>query len=186
MGAYLSNFEPQAVGGDRIGILQIGWPQPAKNLGIESRDGLSVDPCRGISTASRHLASLLSLSQGRWLPALTAYRRLSEPEYLGRLRPEDIRFSKNLRRYVEEVVHQPYQPKTMYAFWRFDERITAERFMQMVEKRSGVKLWMGQQGFGYVICIPAADLEEKRQKQGVIEKETGLQALSVQQQRSPT
>ena len=94
LAAHLSNFEPGAVDGDGLGILQLAWPRPAKNLGIESEEILLGDPCLNISTGSRHLASLLAQSHGKWVPALAAYRRRSEPAYLGRLGPKTFAFPK--------------------------------------------------------------------------------------------
>ena len=186
MAAYLSNFDPQVVSDSGAGILNVGWPRPAKRLGIEEQEVLTRDACANISAGARHLASLLAESQGQWVPALVAYRRHVAPDYLGRIRPEDLDFSRELRRHVQEIIRQPYQPKTMYAFWEFDEQITARRFMKMVQHQSGVQLWMRQQGFSYVIYIPAADPQEKDRKLQLIEQETGLQAVLTFREDAPS
>jgi soluble lytic murein transglycosylase-like protein len=186
MAAYLSNFDPEVVSDSGAGILNVGWPRPAKRLGIEEQETLTRDACANISAGARHLASLLAESQGQWVPALVAYRRHVAPAYLGRIRPEDLDFSRELRDHVQEVIRQPYQPKTMYAFWEFDEQITARRFMKMVQNQSGVQLWMRQQGFSYVIYIPAADPQEKDRKLQLIEQETGLQAVLTFREDAPS
>ena len=72
---------------------------------------------------------------------------------------------------------QPREKQTMYPFWRFDERRIAEDFIVKIQKRTGVDLTLGQEGYRYVIYIPAAGEEEKRQKADLIERETGIIGL---------
>lgn len=72
---------------------------------------------------------------------------------------------------------QPREKQTMYPFWRFDERRTAEDFMAKTQKRTGVDLTLGQEGYRYVIYIPAASEEEMRQKAELIKRETGIIGL---------
>ena len=72
---------------------------------------------------------------------------------------------------------QPRDKQTMYPFWRFDERRTAEDFIVKIQKRTGVDLTLGQEGYRYVIYIPAASEEEKRQKADLIKRETGIIGL---------
>ena len=71
----------------------------------------------------------------------------------------------------------PLEKQTMYPFWWFDERTTAEDFKIKIKKRTGVDLIVGQEGYRYVIYIPAASEEEKRQKADLIEQETGIIGL---------
>ena len=83
---------------------------------------------------------------------------------------------------VEQMVQdvsktQPRGKQTMYPFWRFDERRIAEDFIVKIQKRTGVDLTLGQEGYRYVIYIPAAGEEEKRQKADLIERETGIIGL---------
>ncbi|MFH1935125.1 MAG: hypothetical protein ABIN18_26600 [Pseudomonadota bacterium] len=73
--------------------------------------------------------------------------------------------------------NHPFDKQTMYPFWRFDERRTAEDFMAKIEKRTGVDLTLGQEGYRYVIYIPAASEEEKREKAELIKRETGIIGL---------
>jgi len=73
---------------------------------------------------------------------------------------------------------QPREKQTMYPFWRFDERRTAEDFMAKTQKRTGVDLTLGQEGYRYVIYIPAASEEEKREKAELIKRETGIIGLN--------
>ncbi|MBL7205538.1 MAG: hypothetical protein ISS63_14615 [Desulfobacteraceae bacterium] len=72
---------------------------------------------------------------------------------------------------------QPRGKQTMYPFWRFDERRIAEDFIVKIQKRTGVDLTLGQEGYRYVIYIPAAGEEEKRQKADLIKRETGIIGL---------
>jgi len=67
--------------------------------------------------------------------------------------------------------------QTMYPFWRFDERRIAEDFIVKIEKRTGVDLKIGEEGYRYVIYIPAAGEEEMRQKAELIKRETGIIGL---------
>jgi len=71
----------------------------------------------------------------------------------------------------------PFDKQTMYPFWRFDERRIAEDFIVKIEKRTGVNLTLGQEGYRYVIYIPAAGEEEMRQKAELIKRETGIVGL---------
>jgi len=73
--------------------------------------------------------------------------------------------------------NHPFDKQTMYPFWRFDERTTAEDFKIKIAKRTGVNLIIGQEGYRYVVYIPAASEEEKRQKADLIEGETGIVGL---------
>ena len=83
---------------------------------------------------------------------------------------------------VKQVVQdisktQPRDKQTMYPFWRFDERRIAEDFIVKIEKRTGVDLKIGEEGYRYVVYIPAVSEEEKRQKAELIERETGIIGL---------
>lgn len=64
--------------------------------------------------------------------------------------------------------------KTLYAFWGFDERGTAEDFTKSIKKQSGVDLELGQEGYRYVVYIPAADEVEKEEKISLIKKSCGI------------
>ncbi len=72
---------------------------------------------------------------------------------------------------------QPRDKQTMYPFWRFDERRIAEDFIVKIEKRTGVDLKIGEEGYRYVVYIPAVSEEEKRQKAELIKRETGIIGL---------
>jgi len=67
--------------------------------------------------------------------------------------------------------------QTLYPFWRFDEHRTAQDFITKIQKRTGVDLTLGQEGYRYVIYIPAASEEEKRQKAELIKRKTGIIGL---------
>jgi len=72
---------------------------------------------------------------------------------------------------------QPLDKQTLYPFWRFDESRTAEDFMAKIQKRTGVDLTLGQEGYRYVVYIPAASEKEKREKAELIKRETGIIGL---------
>ena len=74
----------------------------------------------------------------------------------------------------QEVMSGPSEKKTMYPFWEFDDRDTAESFMANIKERSGVELWLGQEGHRYIVYIPAMDEKEKNKKAALIKKETGI------------
>ena len=73
--------------------------------------------------------------------------------------------------------NQSLDKQTLYPFWRFDESRTAEDFMAKIQKRTGVDLTLGQEGYRYVVYIPAASEEEKREKAELIKRETGIIGL---------
>jgi len=72
---------------------------------------------------------------------------------------------------------QPRDKQTMYPFWRFDERRIAEDFIVKIEKRTGVDLKIGEEGYRYVVYIPAVSEEEKKEKAELIKRETGIIGL---------
>ncbi|MCJ7808846.1 MAG: hypothetical protein MUP26_01165, partial [Desulfobulbaceae bacterium] len=71
----------------------------------------------------------------------------------------------------------PFDKQTLYPFWRFDESRTAEDFMAKIQKRTGVDLTLGQEGYRYVVYIPAASEGEKKEKAELIKRETGIIGL---------
>jgi len=90
----------------------------------------------------------------------------------------DIEMSAPAKQIVQDISkNHPFDKQTMYPFWRFDELRTAEDFMAKIQKRTGVDLTLGQEGYRYVIYIPAASEEEKRQKAELIKRETGIIGL---------
>ena len=48
MANYLSNFETRASMDDKAGIMHLGWPNPAKGLGVDKKEDLFQDPCHGL------------------------------------------------------------------------------------------------------------------------------------------
>ncbi len=74
----------------------------------------------------------------------------------------------------DELIQKSCDKKTMYAFFKFDDQTTAEDFMENIEKRSGVDLWLGQEDYRYVVYIPAADEQEKKEKADLIKRKTGI------------
>ena len=174
LASYLSNFEPESSMDSKIGIMHLGWPNPSKKMGAHKKEELLNDPCQNIKLACRFLSDLLSKSRGEWVPALVAYRdqvQVIRPE---KIKKRDLLFSSRLRNHVEEVIQGPFKKKFMYTLWEFDRQMIAEEFMESIRKRSGVDLWLGQEGRRYVVYIPALGEEEKRGKAELIKRETGI------------
>jgi len=174
LAACLSNFDPRSFMDNRFGIMRLGWPDPSKGMGVSGKEELTDEPCQNIELACRFLSDLLKKSGGEWVPALVAYR-----DQVGVVRPEKIKredlfFSARLRKHVEEVFQGPFEKKIMYAFWQFDERMTAEDFMESIRKRAGVDLWLGQESHKYVVYVPAADEEERNHKVELVNENAGI------------
>ena len=90
----------------------------------------------------------------------------------------DVEMPAPVKQMVQDISNEePLEKQTLYPFWRFDERRTAEDFKIKIEKRTGVNLIVGQEGYRYVVYIPAASEAEKRQKAELIERETGIIGL---------
>ena len=174
LAGYLSNYDPESVIDGRFGIMHLGWPDPARQAGIENQDVLVDDPCTNISVACSFLAKLLSFSNGKWVPVLVAFRDQAGMVHPEKINSADLNYSYKLRKYVENVFKGSFEKKTLYAFWEFDRRTTAVSFMADIEHRSGVDLCLSQIGYQYVINIPAASEKEKMEKVEIIKKETGL------------
>jgi len=177
LAGYLSNFEPESSIDDRFGIMRLGWPNPTRKMGVQKKEELLNDPCRNIELAGRLFSDLLSKSGGEWVPALVAYRDQVEAVHPEKIRKTDLLFSSRLRKHVEKVIEMPFEKITMYAFWSFDERMTAEEFVESIEKHSGIDLWLGQEGHRYVVFIPSANEGEKREKTDLIKKEAGISGM---------
>jgi len=173
LAGYLSNFEPAFSGGQRVGIMHLGWPYPARRMGVHQKDDLK-DPCQNIDFASRFLADLLSKSDREWVPALVAYRDQLTVKRPAGITKRDLLFCARLRKQVEDVIAFPFEKKTMYPFWKFDRWTTAEEFIENIRKRTGVDLWLTQKGPGYLVYIPAINEKEKEKKAERIERETGI------------
>lgn len=174
---YLSNFEAGSSMDDMAGIMRLGWPNPAKRLGVSKKEDLFQDPCQGIMIGAGFLSDLLSKSGGEWVPALVAYRdqvRVVHPE---KINGSDLLFCSRVRERVEHVLKMPFEEKIMYAFWKFDERTTAQNFIIKIKEQSGVDLLLGQEGHGYVVYIPAANEVKMKEKAGLIRRETGIVGL---------
>lgn len=174
LAGYFSNFDPESKMEEKFGILHIGWPVPAERLGAQDENELLDDPCKCIELSCRFLSELLSKSNRVLVPALVAYRDQQEVLRPEKMKTEDLRFSAKLRKYVENVFNGPFVRKEMYPFWRFDERSTAESFMKSVENRAGVDLWLGQDGYQYVVCFPAKDQNDRNEKAKLIQDMTGM------------
>lgn len=67
-----SSFNPKAVSSSgAVGLMQIKWPQTAKELGVNSRSDL-FDPCTNIDAGANYLANLIGRFKSK-LFALAAY-----------------------------------------------------------------------------------------------------------------
>jgi len=177
MANYLSNFETRSSMDDKAGIMHLRWPIPAKGLGVNKKEDLFQNPCQNIMFGCNFLSGLLSKSRGEWVPALVAYRDQVEMVHPEKIKETDLLFCAKLRKRVKEVLEMPFEQKTLYPFWKFDERTTAQNFLVNIERRSGVDLMLGQDGYRYVVYIPAANKEKKREKAGLIKRETGIVEL---------
>jgi len=174
LAGHLSNFEPDSKVDHRAGIMHLGWPNPSRGMGAEKETLLIDEPCRNIALGSRFLKELLGKSGGDLVPALVAYRDQSEGVHPEDVRKEDILFSSMVRERVEEVLKGPYEKETMYALGEFDSATTARRFIESVRKNSGVDLHLGQKDFKYVVFLPAADENERKEKVALITEKTGI------------
>ena len=68
-----SNFDPRAVSTKGcLGVMQIKWPDTAKDLGITRKSDL-FDPCINIDAGARYLADLVRAYRGNLHRALAAY-----------------------------------------------------------------------------------------------------------------
>jgi len=101
-----------------------------------------------------------------------------EPVSTGYVPAADTEAPAPAKQMVQDISKiEPRDKQTMYPFWRFDERRIAEDFIVKIEKRTGVNLKIGEEGYRYVVYIPAVSEEEKRQKADLIEQETGIIGL---------
>jgi len=92
--------------------------------------------------------------------------------------PSDTETPAPAKQMVQDISrNHPFDKQTLYPFWRFDESRTAEDFMAKIQKKTGVDLTLGQEGYRYVVYIPAASEEEKKEKAELIKREAGVIGL---------
>jgi len=174
MAAYYSNFDPSSTMDNKYGIMHIGWPYPAIDLGENKKENLMNTPCKNIEHAGKFFSSILEKSKGSWLLTMVLYDHQSDDFENQRITKNDLFFSKKIRQCIEQIIREPFQPQTMVPFLSFDHLSTARDFMESIENRSQIHLWIRQKGLKYMVCIPVTDQNEIAEKAGIIKNETGI------------
>jgi len=114
------------------------------------------------------------------IPAPSLYKKEEKsPPSAGDVPAVDIEAPAQAKQEAQDIpTEAPLEKETLYPFWRFDQRTTAEDFKTKIEKRTGVNLIVGQEGVRYVVYIPAASEAENRQKAEQIQRDTGIIGLN--------
>lgn len=174
LSAHLSHFDPDSFLDHKTGIMHLGWPEPAKEMGVQKRNALKADPCMNIRLACRLLGQLFSQCNGKYVPALVAYRDQVEVVRPDRITRADLLFSAQLLSQVESVLEYPFERKVKYPLLAFDNLDVAEAFMASIKRNTGVALWISQRGRRYMTFVPAVNEENKVQKANLIHEKAGL------------
>jgi len=175
---HLSNFDPNSSINGKMGVMHVGWPFPASEMGITREKILVKHPCQNIELGAAFLAKLLERSGGEYVPALVAYRAQSPEIHVERLSNKDLEFSERLRASVEKAMDEAFEGERKYAFRSFDRKAVAERFMESIRRRSGVSLTLGQESGRYVLYIVAKDEVEMKRLADTIFEKTGIKMES--------
>ena len=120
-----SDFNPRAVSrANAVGMMQILWPDTARELGIRRRSDL-FKPCLNIRAGARYLRKLLDRYQGNYHLALAAYNYGP-----GRIRPGSTALPKGARWYSAYIYdHLQYVlGKHLPASWKGKKGTRYARF----------------------------------------------------------
>jgi hypothetical protein len=167
-----SDFQPRARSkADAIGIMQIQWPQTARDLGFEHLVEL-YDPCRNIRAGAGYLRRLLDRYQGDLHLALAAYNYGPGRIPIGAARiPSGAQwYSAYIHRHLEYVLTGPgpgtaladYDGEQQLELIVFDRPYRAEAFTAAMHKRlPGLRLeWYRTPGQGFRVVLLYRGSEE--------------------------
>ena len=167
-----SDFQPRARSkADAIGIMQIQWPQTARDLGFGRLIEL-YDPCRNIQAGAGYLRRLLDRYQGDLHLALAAYNYGPGRIPVGAERiPSGAQwYSAYIHRHLEYVLTGPstgtaladYDGERKLELIVFDRPYRAEAFTAALHKRvPGLRLeWYRTPGQGFRVVLLYRSSEE--------------------------
>lgn len=174
LAAYLSNYDPGMVMDKRYGILQLGWPGPHKKWGIEKKEQLITEPCLNIEKGCAFLASQVTKSNGLLVPALAAFRRQIDGMLSEDINDRDIRFAANTRKYAQKILSEPFTAATPELFLYYDKKRNAQDFIDFMEEKTGIQLWLSRPGYKYAVSVMAKNDEDRQKQVDRIRESTGL------------
>ncbi len=167
-----SDFQPRARSkADAIGIMQIQWPQTARDLGFKHLTDL-YEPCGNIRAGAGYLRRLLDRYQGDLHLALAAYNYGPGRIPVGAERiPSGAQwYSAYIHRHLEYVLASPgagtafsnYDGEQKLELIVFDRPYRAEAFAAALRKRvPGLRLeWYRTPGQGFRVVLLYRDSEE--------------------------
>lgn len=174
LAAHLSSLDPKSTVNGKHGIMHVGWPEPARSMGVTRKSLLWDDSCLNIKLGCTLLGRFFTESKGEYVPALAAYRAQSAHVVLEDVTNADALFSSQLRERVEQLMRTPYVSKRKFVFRRFDRKANAERFIESIKNNAGVSLQLGQDFDKFIAYIVAKDELEMRRIADLIYQKSGI------------
>ena len=171
-----SNFNPRAVSNKgAIGIMQILWPQTAKDLGFSRRKDL-FDPCRNIDAGARYLAWLLGKYDGDTYLALAAYFSGLNRVKKGNVPDYGTDYANYIYAKLIDIKGTHYRRIVYLAIMRYDKYFFADNFRSYVMKKDpSIPLEINKNALNqYVVSISAESEQSREGYRKKIEQITGL------------
>ena len=162
----LTNFRPDFELAGRIGIMAVGWPQPANSFGVDNNEVLR-NPCENIAVGCVLLAKYLTDNNGVVSLALIQYLKQS-PAYLSMAGDERVsREVEDILYNAQMAIEQPYSQGEYTSVIRFDSGYMAYRFINHVNDKTGIILDLIEQDNMYNVHLYYTD---NKQKQELVQK----------------
>lgn len=171
-----SNFNSKAVSNKgAIGIMQILWPQTARDLGFSCREDL-FDPCRNIDAGARYLAWLLDKYDGDTYLTLAAYFSGPNRVKKGKVPDYGTDYANYIYAKLVDIKSARYSRIVYLVVMRYDKYFYAENFMSYIKKKDpSVPLEINKNVLNQYVVSISAESEQNRQKyRKQIERITGL------------
>ena len=172
----LSNFDPGSRMDGKLGIMHISPKIKQVTEANIHVDELIANPCKNIYAGCNFLAELLSKNKGRIIQALVAYRTQSTSVHPATIRDNDRIFAERVKKYVKEIVEQPYMEKRLTPWRYFHTYELGLKHLAQKEDISGVELWLGQEDATYnaMYMLYIVNEDENGAKAANLKEITGL------------
>lgn len=175
-----SNFDPAARSlKDCYGVMQIQWPDTAKELGITTKSDL-FDPCINIHAGARYLSWLFERYGGDPYFAVAAYNYGPNAVSFQRV-PEGARwYAAYIYQHLQSVLSSTYEETGKVLILRFTFYKRAAEFVAYLEQRVKAipfEVFKSRQ-YTYDVYITFKTLKEQKEYLQCLTETTGIKALN--------
>jgi len=171
-----SDFNPRAKSSKGcLGIMQIQWPDTARDLGIRSRSEL-FDPCVNIDAGARYLSWLLDQYQNDPYLALAGYNygpNGFDPQNI----PEKARgYVAYIHRHLQHILSRPFGPGDRVLILEFASYKNASRFAEFLQQQvEGLPIDIFKsQKYTYAVYLTCKSAQLQKRHLQRLEVKTGI------------